>query len=441
MYVIRDAQTGKFSGRLLWATTNPQPNPDTGERNSPARTDGFGRALVRSDYNDFAPRVGIAYKVTDKTVVRAGFGMFYNSTFVQELQDLRKFWPFTVQQVFSPNRGGIFDQSITGPGPAFSNTSAIGGWPQNPDNRSPYSSQWNFFVQRELINEMSLDIGYVGSSSKKQIGYAPFNNALTPGPGAIQARRLLPDFGDLDGGSNQFSGSYNSMQVTLKKRFSQGLQFNMNYTWQKALDNQSSLAENQKTQDPFNRRLDWSRSSWDINHVFGFSYVYELPFGRGKKFGGDVSRTADLLIGGWSLEGLTRLETGPPLMIFTGQDIANTGRKTQRLNLVGDPNQGPKTPDEWFRTSAFAIPAPFTFGNASPYITNADGIINMDIAVQKVFKVNERHGFELRGEFFNFPNTVSFGDPVGDRNNANFGRITSQRVSSRQIQLGLRYRF
>lgn len=441
MYVIRDPTTGEYSGRLLWATTNPQPNPDTGEINSPARTDGFGRALVRSDKNDFAPRLGIAYKLNDKTVIRTGIGMFYNSTFVQELQDLRKFWPFTVQQVFSPNRGGVLDQSITAPGPPFESTAAIGGWPQNPDNRSPYSTQWNFFIQRQLQEELTLDVGYVGSASRKQIGYAPFNNALTPGPGAIQPRRLLPNFGDLDGGSNQFSGSYNALQATLKKRFSRGMQFNANYSWQKSLDNQSSLAENQKTQDPFNRRADWSRSSWDINHVFVFSYVYELPFGRGRQLGGGMGRAADLLVGGWSLEGIARLESGPPFMVFTSQDIANTGRKTQRVNVTGNPNDGPKTADQWFNTSAFVNPAQFSFGNASPYITNSDGIVSLDIAAQKVFQVREQQSFEFRAEFFNFPNTVSFGDPQGNFNNSSFGRIGNQRVDSRQIQLGLRYRF
>jgi hypothetical protein len=442
LVVTRDPTTGKYDGQLLWATTNPQPDPATGQINSPARQGGFGRALIKSDKNDWAPRLGMAYKLTDKTVIRSGIGVFYNSTFVQELQDLRKFWPFTVQQVFSPNRGGILDQSITAPGPAFSNTSAIGGWPQNPDNRSPYSSQWNFFIQQQLQDDLTFDIGYVGSASRKQIGYAPFNNALTPGPGPIQPRRLLPNFGDLDGGSNQFSGSYNALQTSLKKRFSRGLQFNLNYSWQKSLDNQSSLAENQKTQDPFNRRSDWSRSSWDINHVLVFSYVYELPFGRGRQFGGNMSRLADTLVGGWSLEGIARLESGPPFMVFTSEDIANTGRKTQRINVLSNPNEGgPKTPDEWFSRSAFVRPAAFNFGNASPYITNADGIIGLDFSLQKAFAITERYRLEFRGEFFNFPNTTSFADPNGNINDGNFGRITGQRVASRQIQFSLRFRF
>ncbi len=439
LWVHKDS-SGKVVGDLMWATTNPEVDPVTGRRNEPARTFGFGRSLIQNDYNDLAPRIGLAYKLGSKTVIRSGFGIFYNSTFVQELQDLRKFWPFTIQQVFSPNRGTL-DLSITDPGPSFSSTAAIGGWPQNPENRSPYAMQWNLFVQRELINDLSVEIGYVGSGSRKQIGYSPFNNAITPGPGPIDPRRLLPQFGDLDGGSNQYNGSYNSLQVSLIKRYSNGLLLNMNYTWQKSLDGQSSLAESNKTQDPFNRRADYSRSSWDINHVFNFSYVYELPFGKGRKFGSNWGTFGDLLLGGWTLQGITRLESGPPILVTTGQDIANTGRSTQRPNLVGDPNAGPKTPDEWFNTKAFARPAQFTFGTAGAYITNADGIIVIDAALAKEFKIRENHALEFKTEFFNVPNTVNFGDPTGAMNNANFGRITTQRTNPRQIQFTLRYRF
>lgn len=437
---VRKDSSGKVVGDLMWATTNPEPDPVTGRRNEPARTFGFGRALIQNDYNDVAPRIGLAYKLGSKTVIRSGFGVFYNSTFVQELQDLRKFWPFTIQQVFSPNRGRL-DLSITDAGPSFSNTSAIGGWPQNPENRSPYSMQWNLFVQRELMNDLSLEIGYVGSGSRKQIGYSPFNNAVTPGPGPIDPRRLLPQFSDLDGGSNQYNGSYNSLQVSLIKRYSNGLLINTNYTWQKSLDGQSSLAESGKTQNPFNRRADYSRSSWDINHVFNFSYVYELPFGNGRKFGANWAKAADLFLGGWALQGITRLESGPPFNVNSGRDIANTGRSSQRPNLVGDPNAGPKTPDEWFNTKAFVLPAQYTFGNAGAFITNADGIIAIDMALGKEFRLTENHALEFKTEFFNVPNTVNFGDPTGAMNNANFGKITSQRTSPRQIQFNLRYRF
>jgi hypothetical protein len=447
LWVRRD-DNGDFFGTLLWANENPQPAPpggnipaplDTFETGLPTNDGGWGRALVGSDKNDFAPRLGMAYRVDDKTVVRAGFGMFYNSTFVQELQDLRKFWPFTVQQVFSPNRGDI-NFPITDSGPPFSSTAAIGGWPQQPTNRSPYSMQWNFTIQRQLMDDMTLDIGYVGSGSRKQIGYSPFNNAITPGPGDVQPRRLLPDFGDLDGGSNQYNGSYNGLQVKVVKRFSDGLQFNLNYTYQKALDGQSSLAE-VKVQDPFNRQLDYSRSSWDTRQVFNFAYVYELPFGKGRTFGSGISGAANAVLGGWSIEGITRLETGPPINIQLGRDIANTGRSRQRPNLVGDPNAGPKTAENWFNRSAFATPADFTFGSAGAYITDADGIVSFDIALQKVFTLNERHAIELRTEFFNLPNAVNFNIPQERLNRGNANQITSQSIAPRQIQLGLRWRF
>jgi carboxypeptidase family protein len=436
---VHPDSSGKIIGELMWATTNPEMDPVSGKRNEPARTFGFGNSLIQNDYNDLAPRIGLAYKLDSKTVIRSGFGLFYNSTFVQELQDMRKFWPFTIQQVFSPNRGTL-DLSITDAGPSFSNTAEIGGWPQNPENRSPYSMQWNFFIQRELMNDISVDIGYVGSGSRKQIGYSPFNNALKPGEGSINPRRLLPNFGDLDGGSNQYNASYNSLQVSLQKRFSGGFLINTNYTWQKSLDGQSSLAE-VKVQNPFDRRQDYSRSSWDINHVFNFSYVYELPFGKGRKFGANWAKAANFLIGGWTLQGITRLESGPPINVTSGQDIANTGRSSQRPNLVGDPNAGPKTPDEWFNTKAFVLPPQYTFGTAGAFITNADGIVGIDMALEKKFPIREGHALEFKTEFFNIPNTVNFGDPQGAMNNANFGKITSQRTNPRQIQFSLRYRF
>lgn len=137
LWIRRNPVTGEYTGTLLWATTNPEIDPDTGKRFEPPKRDRFGRALMQSDYNNFAPRIGFAWQITNKTVVRSAYGIFYNSTFVQELQDLRKFWPFTVQQVFVANTGVRPDLLITDAGPEFSNTSAIGGWPQNPENRTP----------------------------------------------------------------------------------------------------------------------------------------------------------------------------------------------------------------------------------------------------------------------------------------------------------------
>ena len=225
------------------------------------------------------------------------------------------------------------------------------------------------------------------------------------------------------------------------KRYSNGLQFNMNYAWQKALDGQSSLAE-VKVQNPFDRRQDYSRSSWDINHVFNFAYVYELPFGKGRKFGANWASAADLLLGGWALEGITRLETGTATVDFDRVSIVPT--QAVRLNVpiwqviptrVQRHRMSGSTRRRLFclRSSRLATQAP-----TSPTRTASSAI---DFAVEKKFPIRERHAIEFRTEFFNMPNTVNFADPTTAMNNANFGRITSQRTPPRQIQFGLRYRF
>ncbi|MBX9719568.1 MAG: TonB-dependent receptor, partial [Microbacteriaceae bacterium] len=358
LWIRRNPQTGEYTGTLLWAGINPEPDPATGRTNEPPKRDRFGRGLMQNDYNNFAPRIGIAYQATSKTVVRAAYGVFYNSTFVQELQDLRKFWPYTVQQVFTANTGTRPDLLITDNGPSFQNTAAIGGWPQNPENRTPYSQQWNVTIQRQVMDDLTVDIGYVGSGNKKQVGYTAINAALTPGPGPVQPRRLLPQYGDLDGGSNSFGSNYHSFRTTAIKRFRRGLTFNGNYTWGRAMDDQSSLAE-WKTQEPFNRRADYSRSSIDIRHIFNFAYVYELPFGKGRQFGSSWRGAQNFLLGGWSMEGIARLQTGAPVNVTTGQDRANVGRTYQRPDVSRNPNNGPKTPDRWFDTTAFTLPRIF----------------------------------------------------------------------------------
>jgi hypothetical protein len=440
LWMRRDPVTGRFYGTLLWASTNPEIDPETGQRNQPAKREGFGRALMQSDYNNLAPRIGLAWTAMNRTVIRAAYGVFFNSTFVQELQDLRKFWPFTVQQVFTPNTGLRPDLSITDEGPSFSNTAAIGGWPQNPENRTPYSQQWNFTVQQQLMDDMSFEIAYVGNSNKKQVGYTAINSPLTPGPGPVQPRRAMPEFGDLDGGSNRFASNYNSLQLSLRKRFSRGLQFNTNYTWGKVLDEQSSLAE-WKTQNPFNIRADYSRSSYDIRHAFNLSYVYDLPFGRGRRFGGGWNRATELLLGGWTLDGFIRAQTGRAFNVTTGSDRANVGRTYQRPDVLRDPNNGPKTPDRWFDTTAFVLPAPFTYGNAGAFIVEGDGRFYTDVSLGKRFALFEGHHLEFRGEFYNLPNIVKLGNPgTNFSSSSSFGTVTTA-TDARQVQLALRYSF
>ena len=440
LVIARDPKTGAYTGTLLWAGTNPEIDPLTGVAGEPAKTGGYGPALMRNNFKDFAPRVGLAYQLNNKTVIRSAYGIFFNSTFVQELQDMRKFWPYTIQQNFSANQGVVPDLLITDSGPSFTNTAAIGGWPQNPNNRTPYSEQWNLTIQRQLMDDMTLDVAYVGNVNKKQIGYDPINSAITPGPGPIQPRRLLPNFGDLDGGNNKFNSMYNSMRVNLVKRFSRGLQLNANYTWGRAMTNSSSLAE-ATVQNPYNLKSEWGRASIDLRHIFQVAYVYEMPFGKGKKFGAGWNSAANVVLGGWSAEGITRAQTGGPLNPRINQDRANVGRTYQRPDATGiDPNSGPKTVEAWFNKAAFALPAVYTYGSSGGFVITGPGRYNWDLAFQKDFRIREGHQVHFRAESYNLGNSVSPNNPSTALDGNNFGVVTSA-TAARQLQLALRYQF
>jgi hypothetical protein len=440
LVITRDPSSGKYGGTLLWATTNPEVDPVTGVAGEPAHTGGYGPSLMRNNYLDFAPRIGLAYQVNNKTVIRSAYGIFYNSTFVQELQDMRKFWPYTIQQNFSANQGVRPDLLITDPGPSFSNTSAIGGWPQNPENRTPYSQQWNFTIQRQLMDDMTLDVGYVGNANKRQVGYDPINSALTPAPGPIQPRRLMPDFGDLDGGNNKFNSMYNSLRLNLVKRFSKGVQLNGNYTWGRSMTNSSSLAE-ATVQNPYDLHQEWARSSIDLRHIFQLAFVYELPFGRGKRWGANSNPFVNALFGGWSADGIVRAQTGNPLNPRVNQDRANVGRTYQRPNATGlDPNAGPKTADQWFNTAAFALQPQYTYGSSGQFVIDAPGVYNWDLALQKDFRIAEGHTLQFRGESYNLSNNVRF-DTINTALDGNSFGLVTHAAPARQLQFALRYQF
>ncbi len=434
----------EYRAELMWAGVNPMTDPLTGKTGLPAKTLGYGRSLMRKDMNNWAPRLGIAYQVNNKTVIRMGAGVYFNSTFMQELNDLRKFWPYLPQQEISYNRGATPDFKITDKGPGFDSTQAIGGWPQDPNNRTPYSQQWNVFVQRQLLAEMTLDVGYVGSSNKKQIGYVGWNNAPTPSSAPVNPRRILASsgfIGNMDGGSNRFNSEYNAFQTKVTKRFSKGLQVLANYTWGKVMDDQSSLAEG-KYQNMFNLRADWSRSSYDIKHAFKVGYVYDLPFGKGRSFGSGANGFVDAVFGGWALEGIIQMQSGVASNLRTGTDRANVGKTSERPSLIRNPNmpKGQRTVDRWFDTGAVVMPDFFTWGNAGAYGLEDDGRATWDISIAKKFRFKERHAVEFRTEFFNFPNHPDFSSPGTTLNTPAFGVIGGA-TAARQIQLALRYTF
>lgn len=441
LWVHTDPMSGSTVGTLLWAGVNPLPDPVTGALNDPPNQAGFGRGLQTTRYLNFMPRVGIAYLINDRTIIRTGYGLYDNSTEFQEAQDARKFYPYNNDQTFTTNTGTLPDTTLRSTGPSFTSTTVIGGYAQDPNKKTPYSQQFNLTIERSLSGGLIAQAAYVGSVNKHQIGYTYFNTAPVPGPGAVQPRRLLPQYGDVAKGANAFPSNYNALQLLVNKRYAKGVQFQANYTYGKAMDEQSSLGEI-STQNPYNLAADYSRSSFDITHIFNLSFVYDLPFGRGRELASHMPRIADAIAGGWSIESINRFETGPPLnATIGGVDEANVGTTVQRPNVSGDPNAGPHNVNQWFNTAAFSLPAQYTFGNSGAFTLHQDGQRISNVAVYKRLTLFEHQSLDVRGEAFNVANTPSFGSPSTNQQSSSFGKVTAVSVAARQLQFAVRYSF
>jgi hypothetical protein len=251
---------------------------------------------------------------------------------------------------------------------------------------------------------------------------------------------------------NSASSSYNGLQVRFEKRFSQGLTFITTYTLSKALTDAPSFRstgqESDTAMDPTNLRLEWGRMGWDSLHRFTTGYVYELPIGRGRAFGGDMHRMLDFVIGGWQLNGIVQLQSGNPFTIGVSGDIANIGapnNNTNRANYVGGQTvqlpREERTTARWFNTAAFATPPTFTFGNVGRNTVDGPGLISIDASLAKNNRITERVNAQFRAEFFNLPNHPNYNTPGRFVNTPQFGTVVGQRTSARQVQLALKLVF
>jgi hypothetical protein len=270
-------------------------------------------------------------------------------------------------------------------------------------------------------------------------------NQPVPGAAALNTRRpyygIAPDLADIsyfasDGLSNYYAG-----QLTVDKRFSKGLSALVGYTWSHAIDNVvlefGGGAAGPQPQDPRNLRAERGNSIIDLRHRFTASYLWELPFGKGRPL---MNRGGVLngVLGGWQMNGILTIQTGQPFSPVLQTSTTNgTG---SRPDVVGNVSY-PKTLQRWFDPSAFASPAPYTYGNASRNSLFGPGRTNWDASLFKNFVLKEQTRFELRAEAFNLPNHPQFGLPNQSIGNAQVGSITSTVGNPRQLQVGLRFQF
>lgn len=406
-----------------------------------------GDTVWKTDYNNWAPRLGLAWRPfnNNSTVVRAGTGIFYDGmVFGNGFAGFGpSIVPFRFAQTFRASTSTP-NVSMTNPFPESLVGAEISPSTMGDTYRMPFSQQMNLGIERELANNMVVEIGYVANLGKRLARSRNINQAPPNAAGFSATRRPFPWLGNLSYRESTARSYYHSMQLRVEKRFSQGYSFLSSYTFGKAIDDDSGSEGNGGAgpQDHYNLSQNKGLSSFDVRHRYALSWTLELPFGRGKHFGADWPKAAQLVLGGWEIAGIATLQTGRPITVTFNGDNSGSGQNSDRPNLVGNANLpgGQRKVGRWFNTDAFVMPARGLFGNAGRGIITGPGLNNVDFSLKKDHKFYEHHNVQFRAEFFNFFNHPSFQYPNRIVNNAQFGKIFGANTS-RQIQFGLRYSF
>lgn len=423
----------------------------------------YGRSWgPKPRWDDWGPRVGIAWRLNNKTLMTVGYGVVYDDLMGIE-QDWKGFagsWPATgsVTSSVAINQLG---QAST---PIESTFSEVGHslpssdpwsavtWYMSPYIHDPRSQQYNIAFERKLANNTTLSIGYVGSHSDRLSITGLWDTAKTPGPGSpaqVQARKPFPwysatPFMSSDAGSSD----YNALQVKLNHRYANGLQYLASYTWSKSLDVggsgyfdvENGSGGSSVWQNYYDLKTARGISAYNVPHFFSLAGQYEIPFGHDRRYFNQG--LASYLLGDWQLNTLVQLRSGQPYNLTVTGDVANIGESISwwnyaRPNQIGNPKPAHQNKNEWFNPAAFAIPS-FSYGDFPRDSLSSSHVANEDMSLFKTFNIKDRVVVNFRAEAFNVFNIQNYGVPadtnIGD---PQAGVIQSNVTNPRELQLGL----
>jgi hypothetical protein len=468
---INDRQVNfdPVSGKLQCAG---QGRPDLGCA-SPATIYDNNRALYNNTYTaigNFQPRIGFAWTpeaLGRNTVIRAAYTIssYLEGTGTNLRLPLNP--PFTTE--FNTTYTGALPGSRTGQGLTVLSSpsdpfagAVIRLW--NPDVRPAVVQQWNLSVQRQFIADTTLEVGYVGQHGthlmvpmpyfqRQLLGRAADGKPITAPSPYLSGNPALKDIGQISGTESNGNQRYDALQTTLRKRFSSGLQAQVAYTFSKAMADSSgyygswggqTTPSSPYWQNLYNGKAEWGPTFYDSKHLLSVYAVYELPVGRGKKFGDNLSPVVNAVVGNWQVSGIYQAHGGFPLTIFAG-DTSGTNSRGSRANCTGPAKVFGQQPAsgavgfQWFDPNAYSAPAPASFGSCGIGTVRGPGLSTLDLSFQKSFPMLENKRIQFRSEFINFTNTPILNSP--DINlGPTLGRITSSQ-GSRVIQLALKFLF
>ncbi len=464
-----------------------------------AGSNGTLRSQIPNDYHNFGPRVGFAYQLTSdgKTVLRGGYGLFYFIDRGGISNQLAQNPPFGGENTVTASQGyritlsgalpcqptctqaQLISTNATGPLPSGNFTDLNLAAPTGvsviemlPTNVTPQVSQWNLQLQRQIGTNQSVSLAYVGTFGTHLMrNYNANQQLFDSAPGT----ELYPDLGSITVQDTSGKSYYDALQAQYERRFTNGFQFLGSFTWSKTIDDACGNLDVCAPQLYTDYRIERGLSDQDQPYRLVLSALYELPFGRGKRWGGDVAKWADYVIGGWQLNGIYVLQAGLPFSV-----TVNGNPGSARADIVGTPHVSPGNITQYMNASAFAIPAATIYYNTNGSVNGAvfnapgtsgrdiligPGSSNMDISLFKNFSITERIKGQFRLQAYNMTNTPHFANPnsnLGSYNiacpsglttcpgaavlqfspNSQFGLINNvQPFSWRQVELGLRFTF
>lgn len=412
-----------------------------------ARDGRLGPVGVYPDHTNFAPRLGISWSPTSRWTVRTGAGFFYSQdTSAPVLDPARNLAGFRSEQASSDFPNLTWTAPFTGLGQSVQvNTPSV--LANDPHRRTPYTIQYLFNVQRELLRDMVLEVGYLGSVTRRLQQFHNFN-APDPSPaGSVQSRAPWPEFGRVFQVSGFGKANYNALSGKLQRRFSGGLTYLASYTWSKSIDTGSGIrtmpGDTLFLQDEWCQRCDRAVSGFNVGQRFVTSLLYEIPAGKGRRIlnqGGVVNA----IFGGWQVGTIITLQSGFPITILDGKDQSNSGHQFDRPDATGQATalpRGSQDPQRFFNTGAYVLEAFGSYGNAGRNTLIGPGVINWDFSTIKSFPFLERRRLEFRFEAFNVTNHPNWGTPNATVTSASFGKVTSTATNLRDLQFGLKLNF
>lgn len=431
----------------------------------------YQRSLVNPDRNNWGPRVGLAYQLSPKTVIRSGYGVGYvhfnrlggenllgyngpsivnltiNQTPTQPActgDNYRNCYRLTTQGY----PAGLVD-------PANFSTATTRTNYTPSDYRTSYVQSWHFTIQRELFKGWLVDAAYVGNRSNGLMILADYNQARTNNPGealAVGARRPISGFDSIQISWGGGFATYHALQMKVEKRYSSGFYFLNSFTWSKAIDNAAGHLElfNGDNSRINIRNLRSEKGPGSYNQPLNntTTVLWEVPYGKGKRWGSGANGFVDAFLGGWRISGIYLMTGGQPVNIL--YTPATTSAVTTAVGLNYRPNYvgGSLYPTErsatnYFNRAAFAAPDQTQlFGSLGRNVARSESIFNFDGGAHKDFALPwESMRLQFRAEFFNLFNTTNLGAPNNNISNTNFGTITSLASPARQIQFALRLTF